>query len=178
MGVDNPVSIAASGGGDDKVQASISGGGGSLTKVGPGKYIARVNSPTDDCRITVTVDGKVAGASMFRVRTIPDPVATVGNFPSGESVNAGAFRSQGGVGAYIKDFPFDLKYTVQSFVLEMDTEEGDIVEAAVQGNTWNGKAQQMVSRAKAGQLVTIRDIRAVGPDGRSRKLPGLYYTLK
>jgi gliding motility-associated protein GldM len=178
MGVDNPVSIAASGGGDDKVQASISGGGGSLTKVGPGKYIARVNSITDDCRITVSVDGKVAGASMFRVRTIPDPVATVGNFASGENVNAGAFRSQAGVGAYIKDFPFDLKYSVQSFVLEMDTEDGDIEEAAVQGNTWNAKAQRMVARAKPGQLVTIRDIRAIGPDGRTRRLPGLYYTLK
>ena len=28
IGVDNPITIAASGGGDDKVQASITGGGG------------------------------------------------------------------------------------------------------------------------------------------------------
>ena len=44
IGYDNKVTIAASGGGDDKVQASITGGGGSLEKVGSGKYIARVNS--------------------------------------------------------------------------------------------------------------------------------------
>jgi len=178
VGVDNPVSIAASGGGDDKVQATITGGGGTLTKVGPGKYIARVSNVTDDCKITVSVDGKVAGASIFRVRTIPDPVATVGGYTSGDNVPAGAFRAQAGVGAYIKDFPFDLKYSVQSFVLEMDTEDGDIEEAPCQGNTWSPKAQKMVSRAKAGQMVTIREIRAVGPDGRTRKLNGLYYTLK
>ena len=49
-----------------------------MTKLGNGKYIARVNSVTDDCKITVSVDGKVAGVSQFRVRTIPTPTATVG----------------------------------------------------------------------------------------------------
>jgi len=78
VGYDNKVSIAASGGGDDKVQAVISGGGGILERVGGGKYIAKVRSVTDDCKITVSVDGKVAGVSQFRVRTIPTPVATVG----------------------------------------------------------------------------------------------------
>jgi gliding motility-associated protein GldM len=178
VGVDNPVSIAASGGGDDKVQASIVGGGGSLTKVGAGKYIARVNNVTDDCKITVSVDGKIAGASMFRVRTIPDPVGTVGGFASGDNVNAGAFKSQAGVGAYIKDFLFDLKYTVTGFTLVGDTEDGDLVEAASTGNTWSSQARALISRLKPGATVTIDNIRAMGPDGRSRKLPSLVYYIK
>lgn len=178
IGVDNPVSIAASGGGDDRVQASISGGGGSLTKVGPGKYIARVGSISDDTRITVSVDGKVAGASQFRVRTIPDPVATVGGWASGENVNAGSFRAQGGVGAYIKDFPFELKYSVTSFTLTSDNDDGDIDEAPCTGNTWSPKAQQIIRNMKPGRLVTIDNIRAMGPDGRSRRLPSLVYYIK
>lgn len=178
IGVDNPISIAASGGGDDKVVATITGGGGSLRKVGAGKYIARVNSPSDDCRITVSVDGKVAGASQFRVRTIPDPVATVGGYASGENVPAGAFKAQSGVGAYIKDFPFDLKYSVTGFTLTADTDDGDIVEAQCSGNTWNAAAQNIIRGLKAGKLVTIDNIRAVGQDGRSRKLPSLVYYIK
>jgi gliding motility-associated protein GldM len=75
IGVDNPVTIAASGGGDDKVQASITQG--SLTRVGGGRYIARVNSVADDVRINVSVDGKLAGAAQFRVRTIPEAQAYV-----------------------------------------------------------------------------------------------------
>jgi hypothetical protein len=86
---DNKITIAASGGGDDKVQASISGAGGILERVGGGKYIAKVRSVTDDCKITVTVDGKVAGVSQFRVRTIPQPVGTVGGFASGEVIGWG-----------------------------------------------------------------------------------------
>ncbi len=176
--IDNPVTVAASGGGDDKVQVSISGGGGSLRKVGPGKYIARVANVTDDCKITVSVDGKVAGVSQFRVRTIPDPVATVGGRAAGDNVNAGEFRSQAGVGAYIKDFPFELKYSVTGFTISADTDDGDIAEAAVTGNTWNPNAQRIVRGVKPGQLVTIDNIRAVGPDGRSRKLPSLLYYIK
>ena len=178
IGVDNPITIAASGGGDDKVAANISGGGGSIRKVGAGKYIARVSSVTDNCTITVSVDGKTAGASQFRVRTIPTPVATVGNFESGSNVPAGAFKAQGGVAAWIKDFPFELKYSVTSFTITADNDEGDIDEAPCQGNTWSPKAQQIVRNLKPGRLVTIDNIRAVGPDGANRKLPSLVYYIK
>jgi gliding motility-associated protein GldM len=179
VGVDNPVTIAASGGGDDKVQPSISGGGGSITRVGAGKYIVRVNNVTDDCKITVSVDGKVAGVSQFRVRTIPDPVATVGGYASGENINAGAFKAQGGVAAYIKDFPFDLKYSVTNFSISIDNDEGDVETSECTGNTWNSKAQSIINKlVKPGRLITIDGIRATGPDGRSRKLPSLVYYIK
>jgi gliding motility-associated protein GldM len=178
IGVNNPVSIAASGGGDDKVQVGISGGSGSVTKVGAGKYNVRVASVTDDCKITVSVEGKIAGIAQFRVRTIPRPVATVGGFESGDNVAAGAFKAQGGVGAYIKDFPFELKYSVVSFTLTADNDEGDIDEAPCTGNTWSPKAAQIIRSLKAGRLVTIDNIRAVGEDGRSQKLPSLVYYIK
>jgi gliding motility-associated protein GldM len=178
IGVDNPITIAASGGGDDRIAANISGGGGSIRKVGAGKYIARVSSVTDNCTITVSVDGKTAGASQFRVRTIPTPVATIGNFESGSNVPAGAFKAQGGVAAWIKDFPFELKYSVSSFTISADNDEGDIDEAACTGNTWSPKAQQIIRSLKSGRLVTIDNIRAVGPDGTNRKLPSLVYYIK
>lgn len=180
IGIDNPVSIAASGGGDDKIQATITGGGGSITREGNGKWIARVNSQTDNATITVSVDGKVAGASQFRVRNIPDPIGTVGGYASGENVAAGAFKAQGGVGAYIKDFPLDLKYSVTSFSISADNDEGDIDVADCQGNSWQGntKAQNIVKNLKAGRLVTIDNIRAKGDDGKVRKLPSLVYYIK
>jgi gliding motility-associated protein GldM len=178
IGVANPITVAASGGGDDKVQVSISGGGGRLEKTAAGKYNVFVNSTTDNCTITVSVDGKVAGASQFRVRTIPDPVATVGGEKSGANVPAGAFRAQGGVAAWVEDFPFELKYTVTSFTLTADTDDGDIAEANCTGNAWSAQAQQILKGLKAGKTVTVDNIRAKGPDGRNRPLPSLVYYIK
>jgi gliding motility-associated protein GldM len=179
IGVDNPVSIAASGGGDDKVKATITGGAGTLNRVAPGKYVARVNSVTDKCIITVTVDGKVAGASEFRVRTVPQAQAYVGGNPSGANVSAGAFKAQGGVGAGIKDFPFDLKYEVVSYTLSVDTDEGDIASEQSNANAFSGRVRSIIDRhIKAGKLVTIDNIRVKGPDGRTSPAPSLLYYIK
>jgi len=41
---------------------------------------------------------------------------------SNENIPAGQFKAQGGVGAFIKDFPLDIKYTVTSFTLTADDE--------------------------------------------------------
>ncbi len=179
IGVDNPVTIAASGGGDDKIQVSMTGGGGSMKRVGNGKWIARVGTVTDDCKITVSVDGKVAGVSQFRVRTSPQAQAYVGGQPSGASPSAGAFRAQGGVGAGIKDFPFELSYEVVSFTFTVDTDEGDIVSVPVTGNAFQGAVRRAIDQhVKAGKLVTIDNIRVRGPDGRTTPAPSLIYYIK
>src|SRR6218665_105490 len=178
IGYDNKVTIAASGGGDDKVSVSITGGGGSIAKQGGGHYIAKVNSVTDDCTVNVSVDGKPAASTKFRVRTIPQPVGTVGGYTSGDNVPAGAFKAQTGVGAYIKDFPLNLKYAVTSFSMTADNAEGDIDEANCTGNLFDARAQGILRKLGSGRTVTIDNIRAVGPDGRSQKLPSLVYYIK
>lgn len=178
VGWDNKVRIAASGAGDDKVQVSISGGGGgSLSKTGPGTYIARLTSPAEDCKINVTVDNKTSSFP-FRVRRIPDPVATIGGVMSGDNMTSGQIRSQGGVGAFIKDFPLNIKYSVTSFTLSADNDEGTIDEAPCQGNTWSPKALSILKGLVGGRTVTVDNIRAVGPDGQSRKIPSLVYYIK
>jgi gliding motility-associated protein GldM len=176
IGVDNPVTIAASGGGDDKVNASITSG--SLTRVGPGKYVARVNQVNDNTIINVSVDGKVAGAASFRVRTIPEAQAYVGGQPSGANIAAGAFRAQGGVGAGIKNFPFELEYNVVSFTFTCDTDD-DIVSIPNQGAAFSGAVRAAINQhAQAGRMVTIDDIRVKGPDGRTTPAPSLVYYIK
>jgi gliding motility-associated protein GldM len=175
MGIANPVTVAASGGGDDRIGVSISNG--RMEKTGAGKYNAFVTGG-DNCTITVTVDGKVAGASQFRIRRIPTPTGTVGGYASGDNVNAGAFKSQAGVGAYIKDFPFELQYTVTGYTISTDSDDGDIVEATVQGNAWGGSARNVLNQVKPGKTVYIDGIRATGPDGRNMKLPSLVYYIK
>lgn len=178
IGVDNPVTIAASGGGDDKVNVSISGDG-SIRKAGNGKYIVRVNQQSDDCRITVSVDGKVAGASQFRVRQIPGAQATVGGAISGDNIPAGTFRAQGGVAAWIKDFPFDLKYTVTQFTISTDSDDGDIVETTCTGNAFSPRAQEIIrTQVKAGKTVYIDNIRVQGEDGQNKKVASLVYYIK
>jgi gliding motility-associated protein GldM len=176
IGVDNPVTIAASGGGDDKLDPSISNG--TLTRVGSGKYIARVNKVDDNTTITVKVDGKVAGISQFRVRTIPDAQAFIGGAQSGTEVNAQAFKAQPGVAAGVKNFPFTLDYEVVSFNFTCDTDD-DITSIPVQGALFQGAVKRAIDQhVKAGRMVTIESIRVKGPDGRITSVPSIFYYIK
>jgi gliding motility-associated protein GldM len=177
IGYPNPVFVAAGGAGAEQLSVSMSGGGGSISG-GKGEYIARVTSQTDNCIITVSANGRVLGQQSFRVRALPDPVATVGGEPSGANVSAQAFKAQAGVGAYVKDFPLDLKYSVTSFSIVADTEDGDIATADCTGNAWSPKARQIINGLKSGQLITIENIYCVGEDGRRRKLPALLYNMR
>ncbi|RYZ42604.1 MAG: gliding motility protein GldM, partial [Sphingobacteriales bacterium] len=177
IGVDNPITVAASGGGDDKTAVSISNG--SITKTGSGKYIARVNAVNDNTVITVNVDGKVAGSSTFRVRTVPEAQAYVGGQPSGATIAAGAFKAQGGVGAGIKNFPFELEYNVVSYTFTCDTDDGDVATAKGSGAAFSGEVRNQINRhVKADRMVTIDDIMVKGPDGRTIKSPSLVYYIK
>ncbi|GAA4322010.1 gliding motility protein GldM [Flaviaesturariibacter amylovorans] len=171
----NPITVAASGGGDDRISVAITNG--RLEKTGAGKYNAFV-SGGNEATITVSVDGKAAGASQFRVRDIPKPTASVGGYASGDNVNAGAFRAQPGVIAWIKDFPFEIKYTVTSFTISTDGDDGDIVDAKVSGNQWGAAARNVMAQVKPGKTVYIDEIRAQAENGKSFKLPSLVYYIK
>jgi len=179
IGIENPVSISTTSGGSEQQQVSISGGGGSIKSLGGGHYIATVSSQTNDCFINVSVNNKPAGRSQFRVRNIPRAQAYVGGYESGANINAGAFIAQSGVGAGIKDFPFDLQYTVTSFSISCDNDEGDIDVAECQGNTWSAKAVTMIKKdVKPGRTITIDNIKVLNPDKTTKTAPSLVYYIK
>ena len=179
IGVDNPVSIAASGGADDKLTVSIRGGGGMLSKIGTGLYIVRVDSVTDECSINVSLDGELAGSSRFRVRSLPIPVATIGGRNSGEDMTVDAFRAQAGVGTYIKDFPFEVYYKVIGFTFTVDDGKGGVKSANCIGALFSSEAKQFIDQyVKPGRTVTINNIRAKDPGGRELKLFSLVYYIK
>lgn len=176
IGVDNPITISGSGRSED-IQLSISGGGGQLTKTGTATYNVRVNDVTDNCIISVrTSDGKVTPVR-FRVRTIPDPSPMVGQRESGD-FPAGEFKAQAGVRAVLKDFFYETQFNVLSFRITGDGagfEEIDEVNNS--GAAWN-EARRIIQKCRPGSYITIDEIRAIGPDNRTRKLTPLIYYLK
>lgn len=176
IGVPNPVTVSASGGGADKT--TITCNNGTVQSNGGGKFTIFPGAVNDNTVITVNVDGKVAGQSQFRVRTIPDAQAYVGGKQSGSSMTAGEFKAQGGVGAGIKNFPFQLDYEVVSFTFTCDTDE-DIVSVNGQGAAFAGAVRTAINtHVKPDRMVTIENIKVKGPDGRISSSPSLIYYIR
>lgn len=179
IGIENPVSLAVSGSGDEGVTASLEGGDGSIEKVGPGKYVVRVSKLTDDCKIHLSANGEVVGTSQFRVRSLPVPIGTVGGFASGDAVPAGAFKAQQGIGVYLLDFPFELRYNVTGYTLRVEDENGKIKSADCQGAYFSPQAKELIQRyAKPGKTVSVGNLVVKDAGGRSLKLSPLVYLIK
>lgn len=179
IGVNNPVSVAASGAGDDKLTIRIEGAGGSVAKTGAGRYDVRVVRPSDDCLIAVFVDGKEVGVSRFRVRNLPLPVGSVGGHVSGDSVSAGNFKAQQGVSAGLSGFPFELTYEIVGYTLIVNTQKGESKSVACTGAGFSEQARDLLAQYLVpGTTVIIGGLLAKGGDGRLMRLAPLEYFMK
>lgn len=177
IGVENPVTVSGSGSAS-QLKVSMSGGGGVLSGGGNGHYTARVTQETDDCIISVTTPDNKTTPVRFRVRSIPDPTPYVGTAKSGE-ISASAFKSQAGVRAIVENFFYETQFNVVSFRITGDGDGFDdgVEEANNSGAAWR-EASKIINKCRPGSFVTIEDIRAVGPDGRTRKLSPMIFNLR
>jgi hypothetical protein len=102
----------------------------------------------------------------------------VGQRESGD-VPAGEFKSQAGVRAFIPDFFYETQFNVISFRMIGDGSGFDegIIEVNNTGAAWN-EARTIINRCRPGSYILIDEIRAIGPDRRTRKLSPLIYNLK
>lgn len=178
IGVDNPVSISAPGVIPSNLLPSMTAGSISGKD---GKYTVRVTQPGT---VDVSVRGKgadgkptpVLGQSTFRVKYVPDPIATVGGLESGQ-VGTAQFKAQGGMIALLKDFVFDLRFEIVSFRMIYIAPRRDPEVVNVTGPVFSGQAQQIVRNAKPGDRFIFDEVRAVGPDKVTRKLNAVTYGL-
>ena len=177
VGLENPLTVSGGSAGAEKTQASIEGGGGNLTSLGGGKYVAKVSTP-GKATINVTVEGKTTPFE-FRVKRVPDPVAMIGQSAGGR-IATNALKAQQGVRADLRDFVFEgVKFDVISFVFYA-TGAGFGEGPKYTQNTgpyFNADAKRYLEQCRPGSTVVIDEIKARGPGGDIRVLPTMAFNL-
>lgn len=176
IGVDNAIEIDWKGLKPEEHRISISGGGASITTHSPNKHVVRAITKTDECIISISnKKGKVVLKNIYKVRELEYSQLSLGGIQSGsittkEKILANPFLSLECKGCYYRH-----GFQIVSFVLTVDVNE-HIEEAPGTGNQLSERQITMVKNA--GELLTIDNIRATGPDGKSRKLPSLVFYIK
>lgn len=173
-GYDNKFRISVPGVPESSIRVSASGA--SITRSGD-FYIVR---PQQDNDITISVsaeiNGRVApmGSEKFRVKYLPDPTAYFqytdgGGVPRAireEKLSKRFLKSNSTVVAnYGPDALVKANFSVTSFTLSaLGT------SIPVSGNRFNSRQLGLIEELEGGDDVFIKNIVAVGPDGRPRKL--------
>lgn len=177
-GVDNPVDISIPGISMDKISPTIDGGG-SIRRAG-GAYVVNPGRG-NKCNVTVYADiegtRRNMGSREFRIRDVPDPIPAVRGITS-RIVNKGELSTALAVEARMPEgFDFDLTFRITSFTV-MATVAGFTQTQASNNNVINDNQRRLIEGLRSGQTVNIIDVKAVGPDGRTRELNDIVYRIR
>jgi hypothetical protein len=176
IGVDNPIQVSAAGVSPTDLQVNISGCGATKTGSG-GKFVVRATSP-GTCMVSVSAKGKSQGPPIpIRVKKIPDPVAKVGGKTGNVDVKKIELGQIGGVGAELAGFDFDAKFSVVSFELSAVV-KGALKSVVCPGNSLSSEARSILSSAGVGSKIFFENVKAKGPDGTVRNIPGVTLKVK
>jgi hypothetical protein len=116
------------------------------------------------------------GSKEFRVKAVPNPIATVGG-QKGGMIAKNILMAQAGVIATMPpDFDFDLKFNVTGFKVGTII-QGFLQEKTIKGPRFNQEVVNLINNVSKGNPVMITDIQAVGPDGTIRDLGSITFKL-
>lgn len=182
IGVENPVDISVAGAAATDVQAVLTGGNGTITNKGQGHYIVNVKSGDAKSNISVSVSiknktgSKSMGSMEFRVKRVPDPVATFGGIKGDGKIGKAELLNAGGVIAKLEDFVFDLKVPVISWNMSVFI-NGAFADYTAQGPSATSQMKDILGKVKTGQKVLIEEVKVQLPDG-VRKITGCILKIK
>jgi gliding motility-associated protein GldM len=187
-GIGNPIDISVPGVGQDKVKPTMSNG--TLTKgqiknnttgeMFPGTFVAEPSPSATSVQINVVaeINGKpVAFKPMnYRVKDIPLPQSKFANVTIQGTASLADIKAQPGVFAELKDFDFDLRYTVTKFTVSI-FKQGLYFNKESPSNKLTDEQRALLAQLTRGSKLTVENIWAKGPDNKERQIPGIIITV-
>jgi gliding motility-associated protein GldM len=166
VGLDNPVSISVPGIAAEDLQPSVGGGSISGSR---GKYNVRVSAGGKEATVNVSARTRNGVKSMgpgakFRIKQVPNPVATVYGKRGTDVIKQGELQFISGVVPMLDNFEFDLKFPVVSFDVSMNVNGLEVTESTT-GPALSEKQKALIRRAKKGNKVYIEKVKVTKPGG-------------
>ncbi len=180
-GLDNPFDVGGGGIPQENLQVEMTNG--TVVKQGTDYIIRPDELDEQGRRTTVSVyaniggDRRLIGATDWRVKRVPDPIAQVAG-QSGGTIRKERLMVEEGVMAVLEDFDFDFKYTVTGFNVQVSAGGGYVNIFESNSNRFTEEQKEQFTRLNPNSLVYIANIKAVGDDGESRNLDPISFKIR
>lgn len=176
VGVDNPIAVSAAGVSSNDLKVSCSGCE-SMNKVNDNNYMVRVNRPGSKATITLSA-GSMNVNKEFRIKAIPDPVPMTTSKKKGGPVGSGEMSAFNGLIAWLDNFDFDAKCSIQSYVCVRIARREDPQQGNANGPT-SPEVERLCRMAKPGDQYQFFQIRGRCPgDVAARDLGTMSFIIK
>lgn len=178
-GILNPIDVSVPGVSPDKIKVRVVNGISTVEKVKDsqgvpfkGTWAVKPDAAGKNVQVIVTAEMNGKQVQMppydFRVKPLPTPIAVFGGKSTGSIPRATAAAQQG-VFAIMPDFDFNLQYQITGYTILFSDNRGDFEEKSTT-STLTTRQKDMINRLTRGKNLIIKDITALGPDGKTKEL--------
>ena len=177
VGIENPISIAIDGVKDKNIVVTTDNG--SLEKVSAAHWKAKPNK-NGKTKISVFLKkkGKLfpAGAMIFRTFNIPEPISCVAGKSDYSKISKTLILAAPYLFTTFEDFTDGPRFNIISFSCII----GDCNQKEMknQGANLNDEILDAIKNAKAGDIITFKNIKAMGIDNQIHNIVALHLILQ
>lgn len=174
-GLENPISVSASGMATENLNVQVSGG----CKIRPGKksgeYLITPDARSKAKTVKVTVTSKEEGAKPFepyefRLKSVPKPTPFFAGATGSVDMKKSKLRTGQAIAARLEDFLFDLRYRVLSFEMFVSV-NGKSQVLKAKNNRLTSQMKGILGKMKPGQTVIFQKVVAQMDKPGSPKVP-------
>jgi len=179
LGLANPIEVAVPGVASENLQVNFSNG--RIEKNGNEYFVYPEKIDGLGKNTTITVNAKMngeirpMGSRSYRVKEVPPPLATVGGM-NGGTIRKEDLMAENGVFAELKDFLFDLKFTVTQFDISFSGTYDK--KTSSKSNKFTDEQKGYFSKLASGSVVYIDNIMAKGENGSLIPLSPVPFKIK
>ena len=181
LGIPNPIKISAPGIPNENLEITVSNGryekSGEEFLVYPSKVDATAKNTSISVVANIRGERKSMGSMAFRVKEVPDPIATIAGKNSG-NLKKEELLSEDGIFAELKDFDFDLKFKITQFEVSLSGAGGYVNMYKSTSNKFTTEQKTQFGKLAPGSLIYIDNIMAKGDDGTNRQLAPISFKIK
>jgi len=170
IGIENSLTIAVSGIASSDLEVTIDNG---EIKGENGMYLV-LPAEKGEAIISISKGKTYLGEATFRVKTMPDPVASLGGLTHG-TIKLKELLNLEGIDV-LQSTDFDLRMTVKSFRITKTDGEWDEMQES-NSDKFTSEQLELMESLKVGETFYIHEIIVIGPDGIERKLPAIILTI-
>lgn len=170
-GVDNPAKIVVSGISSKDMKVAIDNG---AIKELNGSYLLNP-AKLGDALVSVFIKDKLIGSETFRVKDLPDPIAKINGHKGGE-VEKGWLLAAGGLSAELEGSDFDYKFMIVSFSVSV-AKNGIELTTISNSDKFTDDQIKLLNMLSTGQKVYFENIKVMGPEGTTRNLHDIVFTI-
>ncbi len=181
LGVPNPINVSAAGVPMSNIRVEMSNGTVEFTENG---FVASpkaedINGRKTKVSVFATTDNeeRKLGDAIFRVKRVPDPVATIAG-KKGGNIRKEDLLVEDGVAAVLEGFDFDMRFVVTQFTLTIAGGGGFVNSWKSNSNRFTQDQKGQIKRLGPGSLIYIENIQAKGDDGTTRDITPITFRIR